>query len=121
MASDVEVQDLSPPVLDHEEAVQELESQRWQRRYLETVRSETSKPSFRSSLRIFGAPQSEFSAAIVRMRARTASLTFGLAAAGPRSPAPVRAKARPMPSDHVSGFTRTKTSGHRGQILRRVA
>src|SRR5204863_7877017 len=46
-------------------------------RYLATVRSQTSKPSFRSSPWIFGAPQSEFSATMRRMRVRTSSLTLG--------------------------------------------
>jgi hypothetical protein len=40
---------------------------------------------------------------------------FRPAAVGPRSPSPVQAEARPMPSDHGIGFTMTRTSAHRGQ------
>jgi hypothetical protein len=52
-----------------------------------------------------GAPQSAFSAAMKRMRVRTSSLTLGRSsAARPRSPTPVQAKARPMPSHHRLRF-----------------
>jgi hypothetical protein len=47
------------------------------RRYRAIVRSETEKPSFSSSPWIFGAPQSEFSAAMRWMRLRISSLILG--------------------------------------------
>src|ERR1700676_871487 len=47
------------------------------RRYPATLRSETSKPSFTSSPRILGAPQSAFSAARRWIRVRISSLIRG--------------------------------------------
>ena len=50
---------------------------RSRRSYLATVRSDTSKPSFAVRHGCCGAPQPEFSAAMVRMRVRISALTFG--------------------------------------------
>src|ERR1700732_360453 len=47
------------------------------RRYRATLRSETSKPGFKSSPWILGAPQSAFSAAKRRIRVRISSLIRG--------------------------------------------
>src|SRR5258708_22413296 len=73
-------------------------------RYLATVRSETSKPSFRSSPWIFGAPQSEFSTAMRRMRVRTSSLPLGRPPRGRDRQRQHSAKARPLPPGHRLRF-----------------
>src|SRR5713226_2130941 len=90
------------------------------RRYLATVRSETSKPSFRSSPWIFGAPQSEFSAAMRRMRVRISSLTFGRPPRGRDRQRQYRRKPARCHPITVSGFTMTRTSDHRGHMCHRV-
>ena len=89
-------------------------------RYLATVRSETSKPSFRSSPWIFGAPQSAFSAAMRRMRIRTSSLTLGRPPRGRDRQRQYRRKPARCHPTTVSGFTITRTSDHRGHMCRRV-
>jgi hypothetical protein len=93
---------------------------RVRRRYLATVRSETSKPSFRSSPWILGAPQSEFSVAIVRMRVRISSLILGRPPQDRDRHRQYRRKPTRCHRITVSGFTMTKTSDHRGQMFRRV-
>jgi hypothetical protein len=106
LRSDIEVQDPPTAVLDNEEAVQQLERDRWnckeiecknclavireQRkptlcrvarrrtrfRYLASVRSDTAKPSLSSSPCIFG-PQPAFSAAVRRISVLISSATAG--------------------------------------------
>src|SRR5215472_6769814 len=63
-------------------ALARIAARRKRCRYRATVRSATSKPSFRTSPWIFGAPQSAFSAAMRRMRVRTSWLTLGRAPRG---------------------------------------
>src|ERR1700685_696160 len=112
MTGHVEMQDLASSMLYHEETIQELEGQRGHReeihghdhlaligeetsqhlaesprclvprRYLATVRSAISKPIFRSSPWIFGAPQVGFSIARRRIRVLSSLLTFGRPPAG---------------------------------------
>jgi hypothetical protein len=107
MTSDVEVQNPAPAMLDYEETIQQLEGQRGHGKEVEgndrlAMVGEESEPAFvwiaaspqalqisgdtafgdfeaelQSSPWIFGAPQSEFSAAIRRMRVRISSLTVG--------------------------------------------
>jgi hypothetical protein len=82
-----------------------------------TVRSETSKPSFSSSPWIFGAPQSEFSAAMRRMRVRISSPTFGRPPRGRDRQRQYRRKPARRHAITVSGFTMTRTSDHRRHML----
>src|SRR5262249_18357152 len=77
---------------------------RTRRRYLATVRSETPKPSFRSSPWIFGAPQPTFSAAIRRRSVRIFSLTLGRPLRGRDRQRQYRRKPAPMPADHGLRF-----------------
>src|SRR5215472_12673377 len=127
MWSHIEVQNLAPPVLDDEEAVEQLERyrryseeierddhlavilekgkpappgsarRRIRCRYRATVRSQTAKPSFCSSPWILGAPQSGFSSARRRIRTRTSSAILG-------RPLPGRERQRqaPTPSANAS-------------------
>lgn len=91
------------------------------RRCRAIVRSETEKPSFSSSPWIFGAPQSEFSAAMRWMRLRVSSLILGCPRRGwDRQRQYLRKPARCQPTT-VSGFTISKTSDHRGQTRRRLS
>src|SRR5260370_15736288 len=89
-------------------------------RYLATVRSETSKPSFSSSPWICGAPQSEFSAATRRIRVRISSLTLGRPRLGRDRPRQYRRKPARCHPTTVFGFTMTRTSDHRGHMYRRL-
>ena len=150
MRGDVEVQDPAAPVLDDEKTVEQPECQcrhgeevegddhlavilekrkpplagsprrRIRRRYLATVRSETSKPSLSSSPWSFGAPHPEFSAAIVRMCVQSSLLILGRPPFGwDRQPQYKRNPVRCQPTT-VSGLTTARTSDHRGQSWRKV-
>lgn len=110
------MQDLAPLVLDHEEAVQELESQRWQGKEIKSdahfsMIGEERQPAFGwiaatwphaseiSGDRPFGDFEAEFPRFPVDLRRSPVGVFFTYlrpAAAEPRSPAPVQAKARPM-------------------------
>ncbi len=87
-------------------------------KYLATVRSELSKPSFCSSPWILGGPQSEFSAARRRMRVRNSGLTFGRPPCGRDRQLQCRRKPSRCQPTTVSGFTITRTSDHLGHRYR---
>src|SRR5260370_2083775 len=89
-------------------------------RYLATVRSETSKPSFSSSPWIFGAPQSEFSVPTRRIRVRISSLTLGRPPLGRDRQRQYRRKPARCHPTTVFGFTMTRTSDHRGHMYLRL-
>src|ERR1700687_181459 len=93
---------------------------RWTaRRYRDTDRSESTKPSFSSSPWILGAPQDGFSRAILRMRSWISAVILALPGAGPRDHQRQynRNPARCQPTT-VSGFTISSTSAQRDQTLR---
>ena len=69
---------------------------------------------------IFGAPQSEFSAAMRRMRVRTSSLSLGRPPRGRDRQRQYRRKPDRCQPTTVSGFTMTRTSDHRGHMCRRA-
>jgi len=134
MTSNVEVQNPAPAMLDDEEAVQELEGQRGHGKEVEgddhfTMVSEEGEPAFGGvaaspqALQISGdsalgdrdAELQKFPVNLgcspVRIFSRHAAnespnllAHLGAAAARPRSPAPVQAKACPMPADHRLRF-----------------
>jgi hypothetical protein len=150
MTSDVEVQNPAPAMLDYEETIQQLEGQRGHGKEVEgndrlAMVGEESEPAFvwiaaspqalqisgdtafgdfeaelQSSPWIFGAPQSEFSAAIRRMRVRISSLTVGRPPRGLDRQRQYRRKPARCHPTTVSGFTMTRTSDYRGHRYRRV-
>jgi hypothetical protein len=85
-----------------------------------TVLSETSKPSLSSSPWIFGAPQPEFSQAIVRIRVRSSGVTFGRRPEGRERQRQYSWKPALCQPTTVSGFTITRTSDHRGHRFRKA-
>ncbi len=134
MTSDVEVQNPAPAMLDYEEAVQELERQGGHGKEVEgndhlTMVSKEGEPSFGSIAaspqalqisgdRAFGDFEAELQKFPVDLRCSPVRIFSrhaanespnllahpGSTATRPRSPAPVQAKARPMPSDHRLRF-----------------
>ena len=93
---------------------------RWTaRRYRETDRSESTKPSLSSSPWILGAPQDGFSRAILQMSSWISAVILALPGAGPRDRQrqynrnPARCQLTT-----VSGFTIKSTSAQRDQTLR---
>jgi hypothetical protein len=88
-------------------------------RYRDTVRSETTIPSFSNSPWIRGAPHSRFSMAMRRMRARTSASMHGLP--GRRRERRLQHPRKPSRCQRatVAGWTSTSASLHRGHHGRR--
>jgi hypothetical protein len=83
--------------------------------YLATVDWATSIPSISSSPWIRGAPHSEFSLLIRRMRSRISRSILGAATTSAGFPAPIGPKAAPMPADHGFGLDHGDRIQNRGE------